>query len=159
MIVFLDTNILGSIANPNIFAEESQASKKWFENLIVRGARVVTSTICDYEIRRGLIAYSIRVGRNPPGLVKLDELRTEGILEFLPVSTEALDLAAALWARASTEGRGTRDDRNIDVDIIISAQYQILREEFPGRKVVVATTNLKHLSLFCDAAEWQDIEF
>ena len=63
-----------------------------------------------------------------------------------------------LWARASNEGLTTRDDKNIDVDIIISAQYQILEEEYPGQRVVVATTNLKHLSRFCDAARWQDIK-
>jgi hypothetical protein len=88
----------------------------------------------------------------------LDSLKTDSPLQFLPVSTEAFDLAASLWARASNDGRTTRDEKNIDVDIIISAQYQLIRDEFPGRKVVVVTTNLKHLSLFCDAANWRDIK-
>jgi hypothetical protein len=30
--------------------------------------------------------------------------------------------------------------------------------EYPGQRVIVATTNLKHLSRFCDAARWQDIK-
>lgn len=46
---------------------------------------------------------------------------------------------------------------NVSIDIIISAQYQIIRDDFPRRRVIVATTNLKHLSLFCDAAHWRDI--
>ena len=92
------------------------------------------------------------------GINILNSLKTDGILEFLPVSTESLDLAANLWARASNEGLTTRDDKNIDVDIIISAQYQILKADYSGQCVIVATTNLKHLSRFCDAARWQDIK-
>jgi predicted nucleic acid-binding protein len=158
MIVFLDSNILGLIANRNIAFEESQNCKRWFEILLVRGVRLVTSDICDYEVRRGLVGSSLRSGQLSPGIDLLNSFRTDGVLEFLPVSTEAWELAANLWARAANEGLTTRDDKNIDVDIIISAQYQLLRDEYPGRRVMVATTNLKHLSRFCDAARWQDIK-
>jgi predicted nucleic acid-binding protein len=158
MIVFLDTNILGLITNRNTAFDESQQCKKWFETLLIRGVRIVTSDICDYEVRRGLISSAIRSGQVSPGIGSLDSLRIDGLLEFLPVSTETLDLAANLWARASNEGLTTRDDKNIDVDIIISAQYRILEAEYSGQRVIVATTNLKHLSRFCDAARWQDIK-
>jgi hypothetical protein len=100
---------------------------------------------------------SIRSRKPSLGLKVLDCLKTDSLLEFLPVSTEALVLASNLWAIASNDGRTTRDDKNIDIDIILSAQYQLIKDEFSGRRVVVATTNLKHLSLFCDAALWQDI--
>jgi hypothetical protein len=158
MIVFLDTNILGLISNSNTSFDECQQCDKWFTTLSVRGVRFVTSDICDYEVRRGLISSFIRSGKLASGINGLNSLKTDGLLEFLPVSTEALDLAANLWARASNEGLTTRDDKNIDVDIIISAQYQILRDEHPGQQVIVATTNLKHLSRFCEAARWQDIK-
>jgi hypothetical protein len=105
-----------------------------------------------------LLSSSMRSKQPVPGIDLLDSLKTDSPLQFLPVSTEAFDLAASLWARASNDGRTTRDEKNIDVDIIISAQYQLIRDEFPGRKVVVVTTNLKHLSLFCDAANWRDIK-
>lgn len=55
------------------------------------------------------------------------------------------------------------------------AQYQLLAEKYPGRYVVntgveqaeinsafppvIATTNVKHLSRFTEAKEWQDINF
>jgi hypothetical protein len=158
MIVFLDSNILGLISNANTAFDESQQCERWFATLSIRGVRFVTSDICDYEVRRGLISFSLRSGRIPSGIRILDSLRTDGLLEFLAVSTEAWELAANLWARASNEGLTTRDEKNIDVDIIISAQYQLLRDEYPGRRVMVATTNLKHLSRFCDAAWWQDIK-
>jgi hypothetical protein len=158
MIVFLDSNILGLISNTNSSFDECQQCEKWFNTLSIRGARFFTSDICDYEVRRGLISSFIRSGKPSPGIAMLDSLRMDGFLEFLSISTEVLDLAANLWARASNEGLTTRDDKNIDVDIIISAQYRILEAEYPGQRVVVATTNLKHLSRFCDAAQWQDIK-
>lgn len=158
MIVFLDTNILGLISNSNTSFDECQQCDRWLTTLSVRGVRFVTSDICDYEVRRGLISSFIRSGKLASGINGLNSLKTDGLLEFLPVSTEALDLAANLWARASNESLTTRDDKNIDVDIIISAQYQILRDEHLGQQVIVATTNLKHLSRFCEAARWQDIK-
>lgn len=158
MIVFLDSNILGLISNTNSSFDECLQCEKCFNTLSIRGARLVTSDICDYEVRRGLISSFIRSGKPSQGIAMLDALRMDGFLEFLSVSTESLDLAANLWARASNEGLTTRDDKNIDVDIIISAQYRILEAEYPGQRVIVATTNLKHLSRFCDAAQWQNIK-
>ncbi len=53
----------------------------------------------------------------------------------------------------------TADDMSLDADVIICAQYQLLAEEYPGRYVVIATTNVKHLSRFTEAKEWPNIEF
>jgi hypothetical protein len=159
MIVFLDTNILGLISNTNAAYEECIQCERWFSTLSIRGVRFITSDLCDYEVRRGLISSLIKSGKEPPGISTLDSLKSDGFLEFSPVSTTALTLAANLWAIASTQGNTTRDEKNIDVDIILSAQYQLIRDENPGRSVIMATTNLKHLSLFCDAAHWRDIKF
>jgi predicted nucleic acid-binding protein len=158
MIVFIDTNILGLISNENTSFDEAQQCKKWFSTLLIRSVRVVTSDLCNYEEMRGLLSSSILKKEVAPGIKSLEFLRADGFLEFLPVSTEALDLAAKLWARASTSGQTTRDEKDIDIDIIISAQYQLLRNEFPGQQVIMATTNLKHLSIFCEAAHWRDIK-
>jgi hypothetical protein len=158
MIVFLDSNIIGIICSTNAQFILANECRRWFETSFTRGARFVTSDLCDYEVRRGLISSTIRSKKLVPGIILLDNLKLDGFLEFLPVSTAAFELAANLWARANNDGRTTRDNRNIDVDIIISAQYQLLNDEFPGQRVIVATTNLKHLSLFCDAAHWQDIK-
>ena len=158
MIVFIDTNILGLISNENTSFDEAQQCKKWFSTLLIRSVRVVTSDLCNYEEMRGLLSSSILKKEVAPGIKSLEFLKADGFLEFLPVSTEALDLAAKLWARASTSGQTTRDEKDIDIDIIISAQYQLLRNEFTGQQVIMATTNLKHLSIFCEAAHWRDIK-
>jgi hypothetical protein len=159
MIVFLDSNILGLICSTNTLFEEAEQCKKWFYGSVVRGIRFITSDLCDYEVKRGLISSAMRNNRSAPGLSLLDALKTDGFVEFRSVSTADFHLAANLWAIASTQGNTTRDEKNIDVDIILSAQYQLIRDENPGRSVIMATTNLKHLSLFCDAAHWRDIKF
>jgi predicted nucleic acid-binding protein len=157
MIILLDSNILGLICNDNNSFDEARQCQQWFYSSFTRGGRLITSDISNYEVMRGLISSSIDSGKIVPGIKSLESLKTDGFLEFLPVSTEAFDLAADLWARASTSGQTTRDEKDIDFDIIISAQYLLLKDEFPGQEVIVTTTNLKHLSIFCEAAHWRDI--
>jgi hypothetical protein len=162
MIVLLDSNTLGVLAKPKRSfdkpSDESQVCQQWFYGLLSRGNRVLTSEISDYEIRRGLLSDLINSKKSPLGLQILDALATDGLLEFSPVSKQVLILAANLWAEASSLGKQTSDSKNIDAGMIISAQYRILCEDYPGQQVIVATTNLKHLSIFCEAANWQDIK-
>ncbi len=79
------------------------------------------------------------------------------LITFLPVSASLLTQAASLWAKARVRGMPTADDKNLDVDIIICTQWQMLKEEFPSRYIVIATTNVKHLSRFAVALSWRDI--
>ncbi len=157
MIIFLDSNVLGLLCNVNGFSEGVDC-RRWFNHSYNRGASFFTSDICVYEVRRGLLKASIGLDQPVPGLSALNDVRTEGFLEFSIVSTEVLDLAAEIWAEAAADGRTTRDDKNIDVDIIISAHYQVLVDTYPGQKVIVATKNLKHIARFCEGANWRDIK-
>jgi hypothetical protein len=156
LIVFLDTNTLNFLCNPNNLSEAVEC-EKWFYTYYTRGVTFYSSDICDYEIRRGLIASSIRNRKISEGLSLLDDLRSDGYILFSPIANEVLNIASELWARSSANSQTNKDIKNIDVDIIISAQYQLLVEENPGQRVVVATTNTKDLSVYCEAANWQDI--
>jgi hypothetical protein len=156
LIVFLDTNTLNFLCNPNNLNEAVEC-EKWFYTYYTRGVTFYSSDICDYEIRRGLIASSIRNKKISEGLSLLDDLRSDGYILFLPITNEVLNIASELWARSSTNSQSNKDIKNIDVDVIISAQYQLLVEDNPGQRVVVATTNIKDLSVYCEAANWQDI--
>jgi len=40
----------------------------------------------------------------------------------------------------------------------ICTQWQMLKEEFPSRYIVIATTNVKHLSRFAQASVWREIK-
>ena len=155
MIIFIDTGILGLLANPNRKGEAANC-EQWLLSLLSKGVSVFTSDICDYEVRRNLILESLRKP-SVNGIDSLDELKD--LITFLPISNEVLLEAASLWAEARIQGVPTADNKSLDADIIICAQYKLLEQEYPGRYVVIATTNVKHLSRFAEAKKWQEIEF
>ena len=63
--------------------------------------------------------------------------------------------AAEFWALARQQGTPTASDPALDADMILSAQYELAKDD--GDDPVVATTNVGHLSLFADARHWRDI--
>lgn len=73
--------------------------------------------------------------------------------ELLPVTTAAMRLAAELWARARQQGQPTAADNTIDCDVILAAQALTLGSP----EIVIATTNIGHLSRFVPAELWQKI--
>ena len=169
--IFIDTGILGLLANPNKKGEAADC-EQWLLGLLSTGVSVLTSDICDYEVRRSLILESLRKP-NINSVNSLDELQE--LITFLPIDNEVIRNAASLWAEARIKGVPTADNKSLDADIIICAearpahgeetspsfltQYKLLEQEYPGRYIVIATTNVKHLSRFGEAKEWQEIEF
>ena len=109
---------------------------------------VILPEIADYEIRRELI----RAGKTA-GIRKLDQLKS--LLTYCPISTETMLLAAELWAQSRKAGRPTADPTALDGDVILAAQAKLL--EFGGNQVIIATTNVGHLSQFVDARQWQQV--
>jgi predicted nucleic acid-binding protein len=151
VIVILDSGVLHTLISTSKVKEVTDC-QDWFYYLLSRSALIVTSAICNYEVKRELIR------RNKVQEINnLNQLKT--LIELLPVDEPTLELAAKLWAEARNKGMPTADDLSLDVDVIICAQYQLLAEEYPGRYIVIATTNVKHLSRFAEAKEWQDIKF
>jgi hypothetical protein len=107
-------------------------------------------------VRRSLILESLRKP-NIDSIQELDDL--ENYLTFLPLTNEVMKEAAGIWAKARIQGMPTADEKSLDADVIICAHYQLLAKEYPGRYVVIATTNVSHLSRFAEAKEWLDINF
>jgi predicted nucleic acid-binding protein len=155
MIVFLDSGIIGLLSSPND-RELAINCQSWLYRLLSRSVYVVSSDICDYEVRRGL---ELALHKNPhvSGLSRLDGLAQ--IVDFLPTERVVLQRAAKIWAEARITGQGTAGDRELDADIIIAAHWLILTEEYPGQAVTIATTNVKHLSRFTIARSWEEIGF
>jgi predicted nucleic acid-binding protein len=120
---------------------------EWLETLLARGEDVVVPEIADYEVRRELL----RAGK-AQGLARLDELASA--LRYLPITTAAMRKAAAFWAEARQAGRPTAPDLALDADVILAGQAATMLAE----KVVVATTNVGHLSQFVAAALWDTIQ-
>ena len=155
MIVFIDSSVLGIIANPNKIGEPNKC-REWLYKLLSQGVYICSSEICDFEIRRNLILeYQKKPHLN--SIHNLDKLQE--IISFLPIDWELLKEASTLWASARSQGIPTADNKSLDIDIIICSHWQKLKEEFPGRYIVIATTNVKHLSRFAEAKNWVDIQF
>lgn len=64
-------------------------------------------------------------------------------------------LAAQFWAQVRQQGKPTTDSKALDGDVILAAQAAIIA--VGEREVIVATTNVAHLSRFVSARKWQEI--
>lgn len=144
-VILLDSGPLGMASNPG---QKSIACHQWLASLIKCNARVYIPEIVDYEVRRELIR-----AKKINGLKRLELLRSA--LGYLPLNTDVMLKAAEFWAYARQQGRTTADDKALDGDVILAAQAHILREDMD---VIIATTNIKHLSIFVKAELWQDIK-
>jgi predicted nucleic acid-binding protein len=146
MIVVLDTGIVGMITNPTSANRETIQCNEWLEGLLMRDAEVVLPEIVDYEIRRELLRVDKR-----KGIERLDEFADS--VTYLPLTTAAMKRAAELWAEARKRGRPTADDKALDADVILAAQALI----HDGDDLVIATTNVGHLSRYVTAKLWHEI--
>lgn len=145
--VLLDAGPLGLVTHPRV--EQNHEATLWLRGLLSADVPVLVPEISDYEVRRELL----RAGKSR-GLGRLDQLTQD--LGYLPITTEAMRLAARFWADARNQGRPTASDGSLDADVILAAQAAILNEN-AEEGGVVATTNPRHLSRFVDANLWQDI--
>lgn len=146
-IIVLDSTPIGLITNPkpNPLAQECQS---WLKNLLIQEFIVVLPEITDYEIRRELLRLNKKAS-----LRKLDQLKNT--IAYLPLTTPMMIKAAELWAEVRKSGKPTADNKALDGDVILAAQALVLQEK--GYDVAIATNNVKHLSLFISAQQWQEI--
>lgn len=141
----LDAGPLGLITNPKL-SSESAACAQWLQTHLRSRSRTIIPEIADYEVRRELVR-----ANKTKGIARLDDLAR--LLEYLPIKTVAMRQAAKLWAQARQQGQPTAGDKTIDGDMVLVAQAMML--EVPD--VVIATTNVGHLSRFIAAELWQNI--
>ena len=146
-IILLDAGPLGMITNPKS-SPLNEDCKNWLAALVYTGAEIVIPEIVDYEVRRELI----RAGKHE-GLARLDALK--GILRYSPITTRVMLQAAEFWATARNAGRQSADDTSLDADVILAAQAGTLVRR--GEETIIATTNVRHLSLFATAQLWSEI--
>src|SRR5258708_7750225 len=113
-LVFLDSRPLGMVANPGKNPDAVRC-RQWATNLLGAGVRVFVPEICDYDTRRKLI----HVG-STSGIARLDRLKIG--YDYARITTEAMQLAAELWARARQRGTATAAPDALDGDVILAAQ-------------------------------------
>ncbi|MEG4507880.1 nucleic acid-binding protein [Microcoleus sp. F6_B4] len=147
-IIILDSGPLGMVTNPQAKPPYLEC-QLWLDSLLQNGEMVILPEIADYEVRRELIR-----ARKERGIRKLDLFKN--VLTYRPLTTEVMLLAAQLWAQARMRGRPTAEANALDGDVILAAQA--ILEASEANQVVIATTNVGHLSQFVDAREWRLIE-
>ena len=94
----------------------------------------------------------LRAGKDS-GLGRLNALK--GMLGYAPITTPVMLRAAEFWATARQVGRPSADDASLDADMILAAQAGALVRS--GDETVIATTNVRHLTLFASARMWREI--
>jgi predicted nucleic acid-binding protein len=144
-VVLLDAGPLGLATNPRRSAQ-SVACARWVQSLTAAGVRLIVPEIADYEIRRELLR-----AKKVKGLAQLDALAR--LLEYLPLTTAAMRRAAVFWAQARQQGQPTASDNTIDGDMILAGHATALGVP----NVVIAATNVGHLSRFVPADLWPNI--
>lgn len=145
----LDSGPLGLLTHPQRNSEVV-AITEWLSQCLLSAHRVIIPAIIYYELKRALI----RAGKTS-GVVRLQTFASATLGRYLPLSDEALYLAAELWASARQQGLPTADVKNLDVDVILAAQA--LSFGPAPADVVIATTNAKQLLQFVTAKDWQEI--
>jgi predicted nucleic acid-binding protein len=146
-VIVLDAGPLGMATNPKAKDVPLQC-QQWLRSLLQKGEKIVIPEIAGYEVRRELIRAGLL-----QSLRRLDNLKQT--LEYIPIQTETMLLAANLWAEARQSGYPTADPKALDGDVILSAQARLLAND--STDVIVATTNVAHLSRFVTALDWQAI--
>jgi hypothetical protein len=136
------------VSHPNAEKVNAEAVG-WLEALLSAGVSVLVAEIADYEVRREFL----RAGRRR-GVRRLDEFKEA--IGYRAITTRAMLAAAGLWADARKQGQPTAPDPALDADVILAAQARDVESE--GRRVIVATSNLHHLSRFVEAKARQEIE-
>lgn len=109
---------------------------------------MVIPEVCDYELRREMLR------NRSDTLEQLEAL--ERRFDYLPITTSAMRRASELWAYLRQQGRPTAADASLDADCVLAGQGLVV-SELEGRPVIVATTNVGHLSRMISASSWSEI--
>lgn len=122
----------------------------WALQMRTAGHVFAIPAIADYETRRELLR-----GGSLQSIAAHDLFCRAASNLYLSISDKMLERAADLWAQTRNRGMPTASNDALDGDVILCAQ--VLEAGFVSGSYIVATTNTKHLSLFVNAEEWQNI--
>ena len=143
--ILLDSYPLGALSHP----KPDVGIIKWAAACQVAGHEIYIPEVIDYEIRRELLRANKYVG-----IANLNALKAA--FRFLPISSPAMLLAADLWSQSRQRGLATGDPKKLDIDVILAAQALILG--VPPADLIVATSNVNHISRFVPADLWNNIK-
>jgi predicted nucleic acid-binding protein len=147
--IFLDSTPLGLLTK-STRSSEVLAITMWSEACLAAGHQLYVPEVIDYELRRELIRAA-----KLNSLRLLDDLKAS--LWYVPISTAAMLRAASMWAQSRNSGQPTGSAARLDIDVILAAQALTL--EVPNQEdIVIATSNVGHLTQFTPAYLWTAIK-
>lgn len=150
--IVLDETPLSLLAQKTGHAQ-GDVCKSWYITLVQAGNRFYVPEIADFDLRRELL----RAGKTA-SITRLDAFIAAVPDRYLPLTTPAVRLAAALWAQVRNQGRTTAPPEALDGDTLIAAQANLFNPAAFGLSAtVVATANVGHLNALTNAALWSDI--
>lgn len=150
--VFLDAEPLSLVTKRHTKSQDAKDCFQWMKNLLAHHIDVYVPEITEYEIGRELVR-----AKKQRSLEQLNEMREVG--QIIPITSEAMLRAAEIWADARNRGMPTAEDAALDGDVIFAAQVleftaddRLAPDEF-----IAATSNVRHISRYVNAAPWRDI--
>lgn len=148
--IILDSGPLGT-ATKRRGVPDAEACRRWVADWIKHGVSFHVPAIAYYEVRRELERHG-----NWAGCSRLDAFCEAVPNRYIPLSDSALRSACGMWAKARNQGTPTADRKELDCDVLIASQA--IELGLPESDFVIATVNAGHLSLFCPAASWLELD-
>ena len=152
-LIALDSSPL-SLVTQRTGVVRADECRNWLEKHVARGARIMVAEIIDYELRRELLRAAKK-----SSVARLERLVSHPQVLYAPLSTQVMRIAAKLWAETRQRGMPTADVLALDIDCILAAQTlaTALSLSIPDSDIVIATSNVSHLSRFVRAELWETI--
>jgi len=148
--LLLDSNILSKVLRPEL-DENQPVAEAIFHLQEDSRFQVCIPEIVDYELRRKLLHLGHRRHQARKwareALADLDEWISLG---YVPLTTEAMRLAASLWAETRVEGQLRGPEDSLDADVILAAQAR----QAGGH---IVTTNEKHFRGIAEIFDWKSV--
>jgi len=156
VIVILDTSVITLLILESNSSDEAYKCKQWLYGLLARGATIFIPDICIYEVLRGILF----IARRNNLAISNKKRNLEHLFTYigrLPLTLEVLERASSLWANAMLTNLVRA--KGVDVDLLIIAHLEEIKQSCPGRGVIIATKNIKDFNLLNagDGDYWHNI--
>lgn len=152
-VIAFDSGVL-STATQRIGVADADACRQWISRCLQAGDRIIIPAIARYELRRELIR-----SQQTASLQRLEIFLVAAPDRYIPMTEDAIDLAAQLWATARQNRVTTAPPLALDADVIFVAQVRLWAAGagIAETAVYAATTNVRHIGYFLNAAHWTNL--
>lgn len=144
VIIILDSSIITLLITDSIPNKEAYQCKQWLLGILVRGATVFLPDICLYEVLRGVLFVAQKNNKQIDNKKRNLEHLCK-VIDRLPLSIDVLERGAWLWSQAMISSQVR--SKGVDVDLLLIAHLEVIKQTYPGRGVIIATKNVKDFNL------------